>query len=234
MLTHEDRAQDERVEDEARAARSGRAAGRSRRRGRGAGSGAAAKASARIGAPAYSWPSPGKIRERNAAANGDRARGRAPSGSCIAGRIHSTRRNEHRAAAVAPAPARTARPSHPDPEAECSDPSARSPTSSRRSTRSWTSGATGGRSPGCARRTPAARVELPRRPDHGQQPDGRPPRLGPRLQGPLPALPRDARRGPALPERVRLPGPVGRGQRRARPRASPRSATSRRSGSPSS
>ena len=61
-------------------------------------------------------------------------------------------------------------------------------------------------------------VELPRRPDHGQQPDGRPSRLGPRLQGPLPALPRDARRGPALPERVRLPGPVGRGQRRARPR----------------
>ena len=38
------------------------------------------------------------------------------------------------------------------------------------------------------------------------------------LQGPLPALPRDARRGPALAERLRLPGPVGRGQRRARPR----------------
>ena len=62
------------------------------------------------------------------------------------------------------------------------------------------------------------KLELPRRPDHGQQPDGRPPRLGPRLQGPLPAVPRDARRGPALAERVRLPGPVGRGQRRARPR----------------
>ena len=61
-------------------------------------------------------------------------------------------------------------------------------------------------------------MELPRRPDHGQQPDGRPSRLGPRLQGPLPALPRDARRGRALPERLRLPGPVGRGQRRARPR----------------
>ena len=63
-----------------------------------------------------------------------------------------------------------------------------------------------------------AALELPRRADHGQQPDGRPPRLGPDLQGPLPALPRDARRGPALAERVRLPGPVGRGQRRARPR----------------
>ena len=69
-----------------------------------------------------------------------------------------------------------------------------------------------------ARNAGGPKVELPRRPDHGQQPDGRPSRLGPRLQGPLPALPRDARRGPALPERVRLPGPVGRGQRRARPR----------------
>ena len=74
-------------------------------------------------------------------------------------------------------------------------------------------------------------MELPRRPDHGQQPDGRPPRLGPRLQGPLPALPRHARRGPALPERVRLPGPVGRGQRRARPRVHVASATSRRTAS---
>ena len=34
---------------------------------------------------------------------------------------------------------------------------------------------------------------VPRRPDHGQQPDGRPPRLGPHLQGPLPALPGHAR-----------------------------------------
>ena len=50
------------------------------------------------------------------------------------------------------------------------------------------------------------------------------------LQGPLPALPRDARRGPALPERLRLPGPVGRGQRRARPRLHRASATSRRYG----
>ena len=61
-------------------------------------------------------------------------------------------------------------------------------------------------------------LELPRRADHGQQPDGRPPCLGPDVQGRLPALPRDARARPALPERVRLPGPVGRGQRRARPR----------------
>ena len=38
----------------------------------------------------------------------------------------------------------------------------------------------------------------------------------------------------ALPERLRLPGPVGRGQRRARPRLHVASATSRRSASPSS
>ena len=38
------------------------------------------------------------------------------------------------------------------------------------------------------RRTPRALV-LHRRPDHRQQPDGRAPRLGPHLQGPLPALP---------------------------------------------
>ena len=69
--------------------------------------------------------------------------------------------------------------------------------------------------PGAERGRPA--LELPRRADHRQQPDGRPPRLGPHVQGPVPALPRDAGRGPAVPERVRLPGPVGRGQRRARP-----------------
>ena len=61
------------------------------------------------------------------------------------------------AAAPLARPARPARPSDPITEAECSDPSARSPTSSRRSTRSWTSGATAGRSPGCGRRTPADR-----------------------------------------------------------------------------
>ena len=77
--------------------------------------------------------------------------------------------------------------------------------------------ATDVRAPPRAERGRAA-LELPRRADHREQPDGRPPRVGPRVQGPLPALPRDARRGPALPERVRLPGPVGRGQRRARPR----------------
>ena len=70
-------------------------------------------------------------------------------------------------------------------------------------------------SPGCGPERGRAALELPRRADHGQQPDGRPPRLGPHLQGPLPALPRHARPGPALAERLRLPGPVGRGQGRA-------------------
>ena len=59
---------------------------------------------------------------------------------------------------------------------------------------------------------------VPRRSDHGQQPDGRPPRLGPHLQGSLPALPRDARQGAALPERLRLPGSLGRGRGRERAR----------------
>ncbi len=60
----------------------------------------------------------------------------------------------------------------------------------------------------------ARAVLVPRWSDHGQQPDGRPPRLGPHLQGPLPALPDDARQAPALPERLRLPGALGRGRSR--------------------
>ncbi len=57
-----------------------------------------------------------------------------------------------------------------------------------------------------------AALVVPGRPHHRQQPDGRPPRLGPRAQGLLPALPRHARPGAALPERIRLPGPLGRGR----------------------
>ena len=59
-----------------------------------------------------------------------------------------------------------------------------------------------------------AALQLHRRADHREQPDGRAPRLGPHLQGPLPALPHDARRAAALPERLRLPGPVDRGRGR--------------------
>src|SRR6478736_199070 len=180
--------------------------------------GAAAKASARVGAPAYSWPRPGKISERKAAANGDRARGRAPSGSCIAGRIQAPTESStaphlraRPGADRSPLPPRSPRPNVPTGQLEAR---------LRRA---------GARDPGPVARPPDVRpiaraerrraeVELPRRADHRQQPDGRPSRLGPRLQGPLPALPRHARRGPALPERVRLPGPVGRGERRAGPR----------------
>ena len=66
----------------------------------------------------------------------------------------------------------------------------------------------------CAQRGLRPLLQLPGRTDHGQQPDGRPPRLGPHVQGPLPALPHDARRAAALPERVRLPGALDRGRGR--------------------
>ena len=68
---------------------------------------------------------------------------------------------------------------------------------------------------------------VPRRPDHRQQPDGRAPRLGPHLQGRLPALLRHDRPRAALSERLRLPGPVGRGRGREGAEARSRSATSR-------
>ena len=56
-------------------------------------------------------------------------------------------------------------------------------------------------------------------PDHRQQPDGRASRLGAVAEGSLPALPRGAGGGRALPERLRLPGPVGRGRGREGARA---------------
>src|SRR3954469_7961555 len=70
--------------------------------------------------------------------------------------------------------------------------------------------------PGYLRAAPRAEprrraLELHRRADHGEQSDGRPPRLGPHAEGRLPALQGPARLRPALPERVRLPGAVGRG-----------------------
>ncbi|CAA9548193.1 MAG: Isoleucyl-tRNA synthetase, partial [uncultured Thermoleophilia bacterium] len=62
-------------------------------------------------------------------------------------------------------------------------------------------------------------VLVRRRADHGQQPHGRAPRVGPLAEGPVPAL--QGRTGPRapLPERLRLPGAVGRGRGRegARP-----------------
>ena len=62
-------------------------------------------------------------------------------------------------------------------------------------------------------------LQLHGRPDHGQQPDGRPPRLGPHAEGRLPALQGATRLRPALPERLRLPGPAGRGRGREVARA---------------
>ena len=64
-----------------------------------------------------------------------------------------------------------------------------------------------------------ADMELRRRPDHREQPDGRPPLLGPDPQGRLPALQGAPGFRPALPERLRLPGALGRGERRAPARA---------------
>ena len=78
---------------------------------------------------------------------------------------------------------------------------------------------------GAGRVRPAARQErrrpalvLHRRSHHGQQPHGRASRLGPHLQGRLPALPRHARLPPALSERLRLPGAMARGRSRKGPR----------------
>src|SRR5207302_846706 len=53
---------------------------------------------------------------------------------------------------------------------------------------------------------------LPRRADHRQQPDGRAPRLGAHLQGPLLPVPHHARPPAAVPEWIRRSGPVGRGR----------------------
>ena len=59
-----------------------------------------------------------------------------------------------------------------------------------------------------------AAMVVPRWADHRQQPDGRPPRLGPDLQGRLSALLRHDRPRAPLSERLRLPGPLGRGRGR--------------------
>src|SRR5437762_4313407 len=63
---------------------------------------------------------------------------------------------------------------------------------------------------GAEPRRPA--LELHRRADHREQPDGRPPRLGADAEGSLPALPRAPWPGRAVSERLRLPGPLGRGR----------------------
>src|SRR3954447_9128796 len=158
----------------------------------------AAQPRARAYAPAYAWPSPGKSSERNAAANALRPRADGCSGDGIAGtipkplftRCEADVRTRHHEA-------RPRCPGARDSRAVARAPDLRAAASTER-----------GRGP----------LELPRRAHHGQQPDGRPSRVGPDVQGRLPAVPRHARRGAALAERVRLPGAVGRGQRREGPR----------------
>ena len=68
---------------------------------------------------------------------------------------------------------------------------------------------------------------VPRRADHRQQPDGRPPRLGPHLQGPLPALPHHARRNGSATRTASTARGCGSRSRSRRSSASPTSATSR-------
>ena len=67
--------------------------------------------------------------------------------------------------------------------------------------------------PGRERRRPA--VQLHRRPGHGQQDARGAHRVGADAQGRVPALQGAAGLPPALPERLRLPGPLDRGRRRA-------------------
>src|SRR3990172_1530776 len=173
----------------------------------------AATMSPRAGSPAYTCPRPGKSRERKLAAKADRRgavfavalttpmirplpRGGAHSAGCdTSSPERASPERSHAPARLEPS--RPARPRARDARALAGAPHLRTPARA-------------------AARGPT--VELPRRADHREQPDGRAPRLGARLQGPVPALPRHARGGPALPERLRLPGPVGRGERRARSR----------------
>ena len=77
-------------------------------------------------------------------------------------------------------------------------------------------------------------VVVHRRPGDREQEARRAHGVGPDAQGRLPALQGAARLRPALPERLRLPGAVDRGRRRARSSASTRSARSRSSASRSS
>ena len=81
----------------------------------------------------------------------------------------------------------------------------------------WEEHGTFEQAPGAEPRRPD--LELLRRPGDRQQGARDPHRLGPHAQGRLPALQGAARLRPALPERLRLPGPLDRGRRRARARA---------------
>ena len=123
------------------------------------------------------WPRPGKRRDRNAAANGDlRARSRAPAGSASRVGYSDRRRTRPFRPSEAPGPSIAAAD-----EAACSDPSPRKPdfVAQEHELLDAVARAPDVRPAARAERGRAA-LELPRRADHGQQPDGRPPRLGPR------------------------------------------------------
>src|SRR3954453_15802397 len=64
-----------------------------------------------------------------------------------------------------------------------------------------------------------ADVVVRRRAGHREEDARGAPRVGADAEGRVPAVARDAGLRPALPERLRLPGPLDRGRRRARPRS---------------
>ena len=79
-----------------------------------------------------------------------------------------------------------------------------------------------------------AAVQLHRRAGHGQQVAGGAHRVGAHAEGRVPALQGAARLPPALPERLRLPGPLDRGRASSASSGSTRSGRSRSSAWPSS
>ena len=114
-------------------------------------------------------------------------------------------------------------------------PSPPSPTTPRSSTRVlelWERESTFEQLREQNRRRPALLVH--RRADHGQQPDGRAPRLGPVAEGPVPALPRDARRATSATRTASTARASGSRSRSRRRSASTPSARSRRTASTTS
>ena len=98
------------------------------------------------------WPSPGKMRERNAAANGERARGRPSCGRRIAGRILGPPSSQP--------PRRTMRSRRPTRAPEADVPTRQFEARPRRpgARDPGLSGRSAAHSPGCALRTRAARA----------------------------------------------------------------------------
>src|SRR5437868_562205 len=102
----------------------------------------------------------------------------------------------------------------PDARASLSDPADGAGPSGARESHARALGARGDlpAAPRAERRRPY--LLLHGRPDHRQQPGGRSPRARPHAEGRLPALQGPPRFRPALSERLRLSGPLGRGRGR--------------------